>query len=50
MWWRLGTVHGDKESERLLSMAAVKMTSGSIKEAETLAQERIALFSGSSIK
>jgi TPR repeat protein len=41
MWWRLGAVHGDKESERLLSMAAVKMTAGSIKEAEILAQERI---------
>ncbi len=41
MWWKIGTMRGDKESERLLGMADLKMTSGNIKEAEILAQKWI---------
>jgi len=39
MWWKLGAMHGDKESERLLRMAAWKMDSDSVTEAEKLAEE-----------
>jgi TPR repeat protein len=39
MWWRLGALHGDKESERLLDIAAVKMKSSHVDEAQKLAQE-----------
>ena len=39
MWWRLGVLHGDKESERLLDIAAVKMNASRVAEAQKLAQE-----------
>jgi TPR repeat protein len=39
MWWRLGALHGDKESERLLDMAAAKMSSSSVTEAQKLSQK-----------
>jgi len=39
MWWRLGALHGDKESERLLDMAAAKMKPSRVAEAQKLAQE-----------
>jgi TPR repeat protein len=39
MWWRLGTLQGDKESERLLGIAAAKMNSSHVAEAEKLAQD-----------
>ncbi len=39
MWWKLGVLHGDKESERLLDIAAAKMKSSHVDEAQKLAQE-----------
>ncbi len=39
MWWKLGVLHGDTESRRMLGKAAGTMESSSIKEAERLAQE-----------
>jgi hypothetical protein len=39
MWWRLGVLHGDKESERLLDIAAAKMNASRVAEAQKLAQE-----------
>jgi TPR repeat protein len=39
MWWRLGALHGDTESERLLGIAAAKMNSSRVAEAEKLAQK-----------
>jgi TPR repeat protein len=39
MWWKLGVLYGDKSSEGPLSMAASKMNSDSVAEAEKLAQE-----------
>ena len=39
MWWRIGALHGDKESEGLLVITTAKMNSGSTAEAEKLAQE-----------
>jgi len=41
MWWKLGALHGDKESERLLDIAAAKMKSSHVNEAKKLAQEGI---------
>ncbi len=41
MWWKLSAMHGDKESSRLLSMAAEKMEPGRMKEAERLAREKM---------
>jgi TPR repeat protein len=39
MWWKLGTMYGDKESERLCRMAAAKMTSGNVAKAANMALE-----------
>ncbi len=39
MWWRLGALHGDKESGKLLDIAAAKMNSSTVAEAQKLAQE-----------
>ena len=39
MWWRLGVLHGDKESEKLLDIAAAKMNASRVAEAQKLAQE-----------
>jgi TPR repeat protein len=39
MWWKLGVLHGDKESERLLDIVAAKMKSSHVDEAQKLAQE-----------
>lgn len=39
MWWKLGALHGDRESDRLRSMAAAEMTSRIVSEAEKLANE-----------
>ena len=39
MWWRIGALHGDKESERLLDIAAAKMKSSQVVEAQKLSQE-----------
>ena len=39
MWWKLGVLYGDTKSRSLLRMAASIMNSGSIDEAEKLAQE-----------
>ena len=41
MWWKLGVLHGNKESGRLLSMASEKMESGLVIEAEQMAREWI---------
>ena len=38
MWWKLGVLHGDKESDRLLGMASEKMDPGSVTEAEKMAR------------
>jgi hypothetical protein len=39
MWWRLGALHGDKESERLFDIAAAKMNSIRVAKAQKLAWE-----------
>ena len=39
MWWCLGTLHGDKESERLLDIVAAKMKSSQVAEAQELSRE-----------
>jgi TPR repeat protein len=39
MWWKLGALHGDKESDRLRSMAAIEMTPSYVTEAEELAKQ-----------
>jgi TPR repeat protein len=39
MWWKLGVLHGDKNSERLLDIVAASMKSSHIDEAQRLAQE-----------
>ncbi len=41
MWWRLGALYGDKESEKLFNIAAAKMKSSHVAEAQKLAQEWI---------
>lgn len=38
-WWKLGVLHGDKESGSLFEMAAAKMDSASVAEAEKMAIE-----------
>ncbi len=39
MWWKIGALHGDKESNKLLDIATAKMKSSRISEARKLAQE-----------
>jgi TPR repeat protein len=39
MWWRIGALHGDKETEKWLDIAAAKMNSSRVAEAQKLAQE-----------
>jgi TPR repeat protein len=39
MWWKLAVMHGDEESERLLSKATAKMPSSSVIKSEKLAKE-----------
>jgi TPR repeat protein len=39
MWWRLAALHGDRESEKLLRIAAASMNSSSIAKADKMARE-----------
>ena len=39
MWWKIGALHGDKESERLLDTVTEKMNSSHVAEVQKLAQE-----------
>lgn len=39
MWWKLGTVHGDKKSEKMQKMILEKMKPGEISEADKMAED-----------